>query len=168
VTDLHSNREASITVSQDGIRSFLSKLLNPQEYEIYIDGQQVGVLTGYVSSKNCGLSPGVHSIYVRAYARNSVSVTRVYGYSLTLEVDLMAGEHKQFSCGIVAGPPARKYLILVGTIVTVLLAVGVGPISDLPDRTRYLGAMAMAAFTMVCSWYGHSAEPGKNIYLREI
>ena len=166
--DMDASREASIIISQDGIQGFLSKLLNPQEYEIFLDDQKVGVLTGYVSQKTCSVSPGVHSIYVRAYARNSVSVTRIYGYSLTLEVNVAAGETKHLSCGIVAGPPVRKYLILVGTVIAVLFALGIGPIGDLPERTRYLGAILMAALTMVSSWYGHSAEPGKNIYLREI
>lgn len=159
---------ASITVNQDGISSLVSKLLNPQEYEIYIDDQKVGVLNGYQSSKTHPVAPGLHSIYVRAYARDSVSPTRVYGYSLTLEVNLAAGERKTFSCGVVKGPSARKYLIFTGVLLTLVIATGIGPIGQLPQRTRYLLVLVMAAITIACSWFGYSSVPGKNIYLKEI
>jgi hypothetical protein len=64
---------ASITINQDGINSLVSKLLNPQEYEIIIDDQKVGVLNGYQNRKTCRVAPGTHSLCVRAYARDSGS-----------------------------------------------------------------------------------------------
>lgn len=158
---------ASITINQDGINSLVSKLLNPQEYEIFIDDQKVGVLNGYEHRKTCQLAPGMHSLHVRAYARDSVSITRVYGHSLTLEVKLAAGENKSFSCGVIKGPSLRKYLIFTGLLLTLLFAIGVGPIGQLPQKTRYLFVMVAAAITIACSWYGYSSQPGKNIYLRE-
>jgi hypothetical protein len=159
--------EASITVNQEGVRSFASALLNAQEYEIFIDDQEVGVLNGYQNHKTCAIASGPHSIYVRAYARNSATITRVYGYSQTLAVDLSAGDNKCFSCGIVKGPPARKVLILTGSLITVLLALGLGPISHIPEHTRYVLTLVMAFITLASSWYGHSSTPGKSIYLRE-
>ncbi|MGB0022448.1 MAG: hypothetical protein WBP65_11605, partial [Candidatus Sulfotelmatobacter sp.] len=122
---------------------------------------------GYQSRKTSQVSPGTHSLYVRAYARDSVSITRVYGYSLTLEVKLVAGESKTFSRGVVKGPSARKYLIFTGVLLTLLLAIGVGPIGQFPQRTRYLLVMITAATTIACSWYGYSSVPVKNIYLKE-
>jgi hypothetical protein len=71
----------SISVNQEGVNSFAAALWNPQQYEIFIDDQKVGVLNGYTNHKTCAVSSGAHSVYVRAYARNSVSITRVYGYS---------------------------------------------------------------------------------------
>ncbi len=158
--------EASITVNQDGITSFGSALINPQEYEIFIDDQKVGVLNGYQHQKICAITPGAHSIYVRAYARNSVSITRVYGYSETLDLNLSPGESERLSCGRVEGPPLRKYLIFGGLLITLLFWLGLGPIGQLPQRTRYICTTVMALITMACSWYGHSSTPGKNIYLR--
>ena len=79
--------EASITVNQEGVRSFASALWNAQEYEIFIDDQKVGVLNGYLNHNTCAISSGLHSIDVRAYARDSASITRVYGYSQTLDYD---------------------------------------------------------------------------------
>jgi len=159
--------EASITVNQDGVKSFASALLNAQEYEISIDDRKVGVLNGYQNHKVCALSPGPHSIYVRAYARNSVTITRVYGYSQTLEVNLSPGDNQRFSCGIVKGPPARKALILATVLITIILALGLGPISHIPEHTRYVSVLVMACITMACSWYGHSSTPGTSIYLKE-
>ncbi len=143
--------------------------MNPQEYEVFIDDQKVDVLNGYQSSKTSQVAPGTHSLCVRAYARDSVSIsiTRVYGYSLTLEVKLVAGESKTFSRGVVKGPSARKYLIFTGVLLTLLLAIGVGPIGQFPQRTRYLLVMITAATTIACSWYGYSSVPVKNIYLKE-
>lgn len=161
------SNEASIIVNQVGVDSLPSKLLNPQEYEIFIDDQKVGVLNGYTNRKACAISPGSHSIYVRAYARNSVTITRVYGYSQTLDVSLSAGETKSFSCGIVKGPPLRKVLIFTSLAITIVLLLGLGPISQIPQRTRYLAVMVMALITMACSWYGHSFVPGSTIYLKE-
>jgi hypothetical protein len=60
--------EASITVIQDGVKSFASALLNGQEYEIFIDDRRIGVLNGYKSTNTCAVRSGPHSIYVRAYA----------------------------------------------------------------------------------------------------
>jgi hypothetical protein len=159
--------EASITFNQDGIRGFGSALINAQSYELFIDGQNVGVLDGYNHRKTCTLSPGPHSIYVRAYARDSVSITRVYGYSQTLDVNLSAGEPKTLHCGLVTGPPLRKYLIFGGLLITILLLLGLGPVGSLALRTRYILVMVMAVLTMACSWYGHSSKPGANIYLKE-
>jgi hypothetical protein len=161
------SNEASIIVNQDGITSFASALVNPQEYEIFIDDQKVGVLNGYQHQKICAVTPGPHSIYVRAYARNSVSITRVYGYSQTLDVRLSPGEAMRLSCGRVEGPPLRKFLILGGAIITILLFAGVGPIGHMAERTRYIATALMALITMASSWYGHSSVPGKNIYLME-
>jgi len=158
---------SSITINQDGINSVASKLLNPQMYEIYIDDQKAGVLNGYQYRKTCPVAPGTHSLYVRACARDSVTPTRVYGYSLTLALKLAAGEHKTFSCGVVKGPSARKYLIVTGLLLTLLFAIGVGPVGQLPQRTRYLLVMIAAASTIASSWLGYSSAPGKNIYLRE-
>jgi hypothetical protein len=161
------NTEASITVNQDGISSFASALMNAQEYEIFIDDRKVGVLNGYQSHNTCSISPGTHSIYVRAYARNSATITRVYGYSQTLDANVSPGEDKRFSCGIVKGPPLRKPLILTTAAITILLFLGLGPISHIPERTRYASVMVMALVTMACSWYGHSSTPGASIYLKE-
>lgn len=158
---------ASITVNQEGVGSFASALFNAQEYEIFIDDRKVGVLNGYQNSKKCSISPGPHSIYVRAYARNSVAITRVYGLSQTLDVNISAGEDKRVSCGIMKGPPARKPLILTTASVTVLLFLGIGPLRYIPEHTRYLFALIMALITMACSWYGHSSTPGSSIYLEE-
>jgi hypothetical protein len=52
-------------------------------------------------------------------------------------------------------------------LITVLLFLGLGPIGDLPRRTRYASATVMAVVTMACSWYGHSSTPGTTIYLKE-
>ena len=161
------SNEASITVDQEGVKSLASALLNAQSYEIFIDDRKVGVLDGYQIHKTCSISPGPHSVYVRAYARSSVTITRVYGYSQTLNVNLSPGENRRFSCGLVKGPPLRKPLILTTALITILLAVGLGPISHIPERTRYASAMLMALITLACSWYGHSSTPGKSIYLKE-
>ena len=159
--------EASITVNQEGVKTFASALLNVQEYEIFVDDRKVGVLNGYQNRNVCPLSAGPHSIYVRAYARDSATITRVYGYSQTLDVNLSPGENKSFSCGIVKGPPLRKALILSASLITILLFIGVGPIHDMPQRTRYAATMVMALITMACSWYGYSNKPGASIYLKE-
>ena len=100
--------EASITVNQEGVKSFAAALWNPQHYEIFIDDQEIGVLNGYTNHKTCAISSGPHSVYVRAYARNSVSFTRVYGYSQTLEVNVSPGEDKRVSCGRMKGPPCEN------------------------------------------------------------
>jgi hypothetical protein len=160
------SNEASITVNQEYVKSFASALWNPQEYEIFVDDRKVGVLNGYQNQNTCSISPGPHSIYVRAYARNSVTITRVYGLSQTLDVNLSAGENKQFFCGRVKGPPLRKTLVLTTAAITLLLFFGPGPISDIPERTRYASAMVMALITMACSWIGHSSIPGTSIYLK--
>jgi len=160
-------QSCSITVNQEGVKSFASALLNAQEYEIFVDDQNVGVLNGYHDRDTCAIAPGTHSFYVRAYARNSVSITRVYGYSQTLEVQLSAGENKRFSCGIVRGPLARKPLVLTSALITVLLALGLGPVSYIPERTRHVSTLVMAVVTMASSWYGHSSVPGESIYLTE-
>jgi hypothetical protein len=162
-----SSLEASITFNQDGIRGFGSALINAQSYELFIDQQNVGLLDGYNHRKTCAVPAGPHSIYVRAYARDSVSITRVYGYSQTLDVKLSAGEHKTLRCGLVPGPPLRKYLIFGGLLITIFLLLGLGPVGSLPLRTRYILVMAMAALTMASSWYGHSSKAGANIYLKE-
>ena len=60
------------TVNQEGVNSFAAALWNPQQYEIFIDDQEIGKLDGYTNHKTCAISPGRHSVYVRAYARNSV------------------------------------------------------------------------------------------------
>jgi hypothetical protein len=159
--------EASITVVQEGIKSIASAIWNPQECEIFIDGRKVGVLNGYQNRNTCPASPGPHSIYVRAYARDSATITRVYGYSLTLSVNLAPGENKRFGCGVVKGPPLRKGLILTTAVITVLLFVGLGPLSYLPARTRYTATLVMALVTIACSWYGYSSTPGAAIYLKE-
>jgi hypothetical protein len=159
--------EASITVNQEGVKTFAPALLNVQEYEIFIDGRKVGVLDGYQNRNVCAVPAGPHSIYVRAYARDSTIINRVYGYSQTLDVNLSAGENKRFSCGVVAGPPLRKALILSTSLITILLFLGVGPIGDIPQRARYASAMVMALITMASSWYGYSSKPGASIYLKE-
>jgi hypothetical protein len=159
--------EASILVNQEGVDSVAAALLNAQEYEIFIDDRKVGVLDGYHNNNACSVSPGPHSIYVRAYARDSVTITRVYGYSQTLNIKLAPGEAKRFSCGVVKGPPLRKPLVLTGASITILLFLGLGPINDIPQRTRYASALVMALITMASSWYGHSSTPGASIYLKE-
>jgi hypothetical protein len=90
------SNEASITVNQEGVKSLASALLNAQSYEIFIDDRKVGVLDDYQIHKTCSISPGPHSVYVRAYARSSVTITRVYGYSQTLNVKLSPGENDAF------------------------------------------------------------------------
>ena len=89
------------------------------------------------------------------------------GHAATVEVNVSPGEDKRFSRGRMKGPPARKPLILTAALITVLLFLGLGPIGDLPQRTRYAATMVMALVTMACSWYGHSSTPGKTIYLKE-
>ena len=158
---------ASITFNQDGIRGFGSALMNAQTYELFVDGENVGILDGYRSTKDYTALPGSHSVYVRAYARDSATVTRVYGYSRTLEINLAAGEHKRLACGLMPGPPLRKYLIFGGLLITMLLLSGLGPIGNIPLHTRYVLVMVMALVTMACSWYGHSSKPEANIYLKE-
>jgi hypothetical protein len=158
---------ASISFNQDGIRGLGSALMNAQSYELFVDGKQVGILDGYRSTKDCIALPGSHSVYVRAYARDSVSITRVYGYSQTLDINLAAGEKKTLSCGLMPGPPLRKYLIFGGLLITMLLLSGLGPIGNIPLHTRYVLVMVMALVTMACSWYGHSSKPEANIYLKE-
>jgi len=158
---------ASITVNQDGIKSFFSALINPQHYEIFIDNQKAGELTGYTTRSTSQLAPGRHSIYVRVYARDSVSVTRVYGYSQTLDVELSPGERKSFSCGLLPGPPLRKWLIFGGLLITLVLALAPMPPGLLTPRARYALVMAMALMTIAFSWYGYSSKPGANIYLKE-
>lgn len=159
--------DASITFTQDGIRGFGSALINAQSYELFIDEQKVGVLDGYHNKAEYVVSPGSHSIYVRAYARDSVTITRVYGYSQAIEVAVAPGERKRLSCGLMPGPPLRKYLIFGGLLITLLLLAGLGPVAIISQHTRYVLVMVMAAATMACSWYGYSSKPGKNIYLKE-
>jgi hypothetical protein len=158
---------ASITVTQDGITSFASALLNAQEYEIFVDDQRIGVLNGYTSRKTCSVSPGPHSIYVRAYARSSASLLRIYGYSQSIQVNLYPGESKCFSCGIGKGSSLRKALIFAGVLVSILLLAGIGPVSELSRHARYQYTAMAALVTVACSWIGHSSVPGANIYLRE-
>jgi hypothetical protein len=159
--------EASITVNQAGVQSFAAALWSAQEYEIFVDDRQVGVLNGYQNRKTCALPSGPHSIYVRAYARDSATVTRIYGYSQTVEVTLSPGENKLFSCGIVKGPPLRKALVLTASIITILLFLGLGPIGRIPEHTRYASILAFALITIACSWFGYSSKPGASIYLTE-
>ncbi len=158
---------ASITVNQDGIKSFFSALINPQHYEIFIDDRKVGELTGYTTRNTTQLPPGRHSIYVRVYARDSVSVTRIYGYSQTLDVELSSGERKSFSCGLLPGPPLRKWLIFGGLLITLVLVFAPMPADLLTPRARYALIMSMALVTIAVSWYGYSSKPGVNIYLKE-
>lgn len=162
-----SSSQTRITVNQDGIKSFFAALMKVQHYEIFVDDQKVGELDGYTNRTTCPLLPGLHSIYVRAYARDSVSVTRIYGYSRTLSVDLPAGEHKSFSCGLMPGPPLRTPLVLGSVLVTLLIAIGPGPIGQIPQHTRNVLVMGMALVTLACCWYGYSSKPGSSIYLKE-
>jgi hypothetical protein len=158
---------ASLVVTQDGITSFASGLLNAQEYEIFIDDQRIGVLNGYHSRRSCSVSPGRHSVYVRAYSRSSTSLVRPYGYSQSIEIDLYAGETRYLSCGIAKGSALRRFLIFAGALIALMLLAGLGPASDLPNRARYAYAAIAAVATTACGWLGHSAVPGANIYLRE-
>lgn len=158
---------ASITVNQEGIKPFFLALINPQHYEIFIDNQKAGELTGYTTRSTTQLAPGRHSIYLRVYARDSVSITRVYGYSETREVELSPGERKSFSCGLLPGPPLRKWLIFGGLLITLVLAFAPMPAGLLTPRARYALVMAMALVTIASSWYGYSSKPGANIYLKE-
>jgi hypothetical protein len=159
--------DATITFKQDGIRGFGSALINAQSYELFVDEQKVGILDGYRSTRDCIALPGSHSVYVRACARDSATITRVYGYSQTLELNLAAGEHKRLSCGLMPGPPLRKYLIFGGLLITLLLLSGLGPIGNIPQHARYVLVMVMALVTLAGSWYGYSSKPGANIYLKE-
>ena len=159
--------DASITVNQDGIGSFFSALINPQHYEIFIDDQKAGELTGYRTRSAARLPPGRHSIYVRVYARDSASISRVYGYSQTLDLELSPGESKSLSCGLLPGPPLRKWLSFGGLLLTILLASAPMPNGLLTPRARYALVMAFALLTIAFSWYGYSSKPGANIYLKE-
>lgn len=158
---------ASIIVTQDGITSFASALLNAQEYEIFVDDQRIGVLNGYTSRRTCSVSPGPHSIYVRAYARSSTSLVRPYGYSQNIAVDLYPGEIKYLSCGIAKGSALRKTLIFAGLLITILLFGGFGPAMNLPSHTRNEYSAIAALLTVASAWIGYSPIPGANIYLRE-
>jgi len=159
--------EASITFKQDGVRGFSSALINAQTYELFVDAEKVGILDGYRGTKDYIALPGSHSVHVRAYARDSATITRVYGYSQTFGINLAAGEHKRLSCGLMPGPPLRKYLIFGSLLITLLLLSGLGPIGNIPQHTRYVLVMVMALVTMACGWYGYSSKPGANIYLKE-
>jgi hypothetical protein len=121
----------------------------------------------YQNRHTCAVASGPHSVYVRAYARDSATITRVYGYSQTLDVNVSSGENKRFSCGVLPGLPLRKGLILTGASITVLFFIGLGPIGSMPTRTRYTSALVMAIITMACSWFGHSSTPESSIYLKE-
>ncbi len=160
-------QEASITVNQDGIKSFFSALINAQHYEIFLDDRNVGELTGYKSRSTVQVSSGAHSIYVRAYARDSVSITRIYGFSQTLTIDLAPGEHKNLSCGLLPGPPLRKWFIFGGTLITLLLAFAI-PASILAPRALHALIAGTALITIAGAWYGYSSKPGANIYLKEL
>jgi len=100
---------ASVTIKQDGVNSFATALWNPQHYEIFVDDRMAGLLNGYQNRWTCSVTPGRHSVYVRAYARDSNSLTRVYGYSDTLQLELLPDEDKTLSCGLLRRPPMRKY-----------------------------------------------------------
>jgi hypothetical protein len=159
--------EASIIVNQDGIRNFGSALINAQTYEIFIDEQKVGELNGYHSQQIVPLALGTHSIYVRAYARDSVSVTRTYSCSQRYDVELAPGDNKTFSCGLIPGPPARGHLIFGGVLLALVLWIGPGPLAQLTHRTRSILVTLVAGLTLAGSWYGYSSKPGANIYLKE-
>ena len=159
--------EAAIIVDQDGIKSFASALINAQVYEIFVDDQKVGALDGYHSQQIIPLQAGAHSVYVRAYARDSVMVTRVYGYSGRIDVELVPGDNKRFSCGVVPGPPLRKYGIFGGVLAALVMLFGVGPLGLIPQRTRWILVMIASAAALISSWYGYSTKPGANVYLRE-
>lgn len=158
---------AAIVVTQDGITSFASALLNAQEYEIFVDDQKIGVLNGFHSRRTCSVSPGAHSVYVRAYSRNSPSLVRPYGYSQSIDVNLHAGETRNFSCGLARGSALRKGLIFAGIFITILLFGGFGPVTDLPNHVRYEYSAIAGLLTLACAWIGHSPIPGANIYLRD-
>ena len=163
---LAESQQASITVNQDGIKSFFSAVINAQHYEIFVDDRKLGELTGYRSRYTVWLAPGPHAIYVRAYARDSVSVTRVHSYSETLNIELSPGEHRVLSCGLVPGPPLREFFVFGGLAITLLLLFVPLP-APLSLRARYGLVMAMALITLALSWYGYSSRPGANIYLKE-
>ncbi len=161
-----ATNEAAIIVNQDGINSFGSALINAQTYEIFVDDKMAGVLDGYRHQHIFPLPAGAHSVYVRAYARDSVSVTRVYGYSQRYDVNLSIGDNKTFSCGVVPGPPIRKYLIFGGLLIAVLLMLGLDLVGHVAARTRWILVMVVAAATLASSWIGYSSKPGANIYLK--
>ena len=144
-----------------------SALINPQHYEVFIDNLVAGELTGYRTSIGKQLAPGPHSIYVRAYARDSVSITRIYSYSATFDMELSAGERRSFSCGLTPEPPLRKWLIFGGLILSLLLALVPLPVGWLGLRGRYALVMTTALLTVAVSWYGYSFKRGANIYLKE-
>jgi hypothetical protein len=164
--DSFSN-QASITVCQDGIKSIVAAFMRVQHYEVFVDDQKIAELNGYTTRTTCSVSPGSHAIYVRVYARDSVSVTRIYGSSRTLSVDLSPGEHKFFSCGLLPGPLMRTLLLFGSLMITLLFASGLGPLAYIPGRKRSLLVMGMALVTLACCWYGYSSKPGSSIYLRE-
>src|ERR1700722_19831202 len=159
--------EAFITVDQEGVKSFAAAMWSPQHYEVFIDNEKAGELTGYTNRKTYPVTPGQHSVQVRAYARNSVSPTRVYGYSKTITLDLVPGQDRILRCGVLPGPPVRKPLVLTGMIATLLLFTGLGPIGAIPVQARYDAAMMTAMITIAFTWMGHSSAPGANIYLKD-
>jgi len=61
-----ASNQASVTVIQDGIKSYWSALVNGQHYDIFVDDKNVGLLNGYTSRTTCSLPPGPHSICLRA------------------------------------------------------------------------------------------------------
>lgn len=158
---------ASVTIKQDGVDSFAAAVWKPQQYEIFVDGQMTGLLNGYKNRLTCPLTPGRHSVYVRAYARDSNSLTRVYGYSETLQLDVSPDEDKTLFCGLLKKPPIRKILVLTSASLTVIVYAVLGFATKLSQRARYLPVMIMALITIACSWYGYSLRPGSSIYLRE-
>lgn len=158
--------DAVIVVDQDGIKSFFSALINPQHYEIFVDGRKAGELTGYQTRSATHLAPGKHSIYVRAYARDSVTITRTFSYSETVDVELSAGERRSFTCGLIPGPPLRTFFIFGGLFITILVLFI--PAAYLTLRTRNTVVTLMALAILAFSWYGYSTKPGANIYLRQV
>jgi len=163
-----ASNQASVTVIQDGIKSYWSALVNAQHYDIFVDHKIVGLLNGYTSRTTCALPPGTHSICLRAYARSSATPTRVYECSETLALDLSPGEHKTLFCGLMPGPPFRRWSILGGgTLIAIVLVLGLGPIRVVEEQTRYAIAAGVAVLVLASSWYGYSVKPGSTIYLRE-
>jgi len=66
------------------------------------------------------------------------------------------------------GPPFRRWSILGGgTLIAIVLVLGLGPIRVVEEQTRYAIAAGVAVLVLASSWYGYSVKPGSTIYLRE-
>jgi len=149
------------------VRVFASYSSTPKSMKYFIDDREgFGVLT-VTRILKIAQSPQVASIYVRAYARNSVAIPRVYGLSQTLDVNNMRVKINAF-CGIVKGPPARVFPFLLLAVQSLSTFLGIGPSSAIFRSTHAIYPLLIhGLITMACSWYDIHRHPGHPSTLRK-